>query len=38
MSYSDDFRECVLENISKGMSWDKACKFFPLAVVVSPHG
>ena len=31
MSYSDDFRECVLENISKGMSWDKACKFFSIS-------
>ncbi len=31
MSYSNDFRECVLENISKGMSWDKACKTFSIS-------
>ena len=31
MSYSNDFRECVLENISKGMSWDKACKIFSIS-------
>ena len=31
MSYSTDFRKCVLENISKGMSWDKACKVFSIS-------
>jgi transposase len=31
MSYSNDFRKCVLENISKGMSWNKACKVFSIS-------
>lgn len=31
MSYSDDFRECVLQNISDGMSWDKACETFYIS-------
>ena len=31
MSYSDDFREIVLLNISRGMSWDKACEVFSIS-------
>lgn len=31
MSYSDDFRRCVLDNISGGMSWQKACEVFSIS-------
>lgn len=31
MSYSKDFRECVLRNIESGMSWDKACNVFSIS-------
>lgn len=31
MSYSNDFRECVLRNIESGMSWDNACTVFSIS-------
>ena len=31
MSYSDDFRACVLRNIESGMSWDTACEVFSIS-------
>ena len=31
MSYSNDFRECVLNKISSGMSWQEASKFFKIS-------
>ncbi len=31
MSYGNDFRQCVLDNISEGMSWSKACKIFSIS-------
>jgi transposase len=31
MSYSNDFRECVLHNISLGMSWRQAAKTFSVS-------
>ncbi len=31
MSYSDDFRECVLQNISLGMKWEEAVKIFKVS-------
>ena len=31
MSYSDDFRECVVHNISAGMLWDEAIKTFKIS-------
>ena len=30
MSYGNNFRQCVLDNISEGMSWSKACKIFSI--------
>ena len=31
MSYSNDFRECVLQNISLGMTWRQAAKTFGVS-------
>jgi len=31
MSYSIDFRECVLRNISSGMSWKEAIETFKIS-------
>lgn len=31
MSYSNDFRECVLRNISLGMPWRQAAKTFGIS-------
>lgn len=31
MSYSSDFRRCVVENIQSGMSWDEASRIFKVS-------
>lgn len=31
MSYSIDFRRCVVENIESGMSWDEASRIFKVS-------
>lgn len=31
MSYSDDFRNCVLQNLSDGMTWQKVCEVFSVS-------
>jgi len=31
MSYSDDFRECVVRNIASGMLWSEAVKTFKVS-------
>jgi transposase len=31
MSYSVDFRECVVKNIHDGMLWDDACRIFSVS-------
>jgi transposase len=31
MSYSDDFRECVLHNIACGMKWEEAARIFKVS-------
>ncbi len=31
MSYSIDFRKCVVENVASGMTWDKAVSTFSIS-------